>query len=33
MHNKAAKEAVTSLHDLSAVDLLAGYRSQTILAV
>ena len=28
MHNKATKEAVTSLHDLSAVDLLAGYRSK-----
>ena len=28
MHNKATEEAVTSLHDLSAVDLLAGYRSK-----
>ncbi|MGC2809883.1 MAG: amidase, partial [Bradyrhizobium sp.] len=28
MHNKATEEAVTSLHDLSAGDLLAGYRSK-----
>ncbi len=28
MHNQAREEAVTSLHDLSAVDLLAGYRSK-----
>jgi aspartyl-tRNA(Asn)/glutamyl-tRNA(Gln) amidotransferase subunit A len=28
MHNQATEEAVTSLHDLSAVDLLAGYRSK-----
>ncbi|HEX5230768.1 MAG TPA: amidase [Bradyrhizobium sp.] len=28
MHNQAKEEAVTSLHDLSAVDLLAGYRSK-----
>ena len=33
MHNQATEEAVTSLHDLSAVDLIAGYRSQAILAV
>jgi aspartyl-tRNA(Asn)/glutamyl-tRNA(Gln) amidotransferase subunit A len=28
MHNQAKDEAVTSLHDLGAVDLLAGYRSK-----
>jgi aspartyl-tRNA(Asn)/glutamyl-tRNA(Gln) amidotransferase subunit A len=28
MHNPATEEAVTSLHDLSAGDLLAGYRSK-----
>jgi aspartyl-tRNA(Asn)/glutamyl-tRNA(Gln) amidotransferase subunit A len=28
MHNSASEEAVTSLHDLSAVDLLAGYRAK-----
>ena len=28
MHKTASKEAVTSLHDLSAVDLLAGYRAR-----
>ena len=28
MHESASNEAVTSLHDLSAVDLLAGYRSE-----
>ena len=27
MHKSASKEVVTSLHDLSAVDLLAGFRS------
>jgi aspartyl-tRNA(Asn)/glutamyl-tRNA(Gln) amidotransferase subunit A len=27
MHKQASKEAVTSLHDLSAVDLIAGYRA------
>src|SRR5437660_1947016 len=27
MHKAAADEAITSLHDLSAVDLLAGYRA------
>src|SRR3977135_1848755 len=28
MHRPAPEEAVTSLHDLSAVDLLAGYRAK-----
>jgi aspartyl-tRNA(Asn)/glutamyl-tRNA(Gln) amidotransferase subunit A len=28
MHKPASKEAVTSLHDLSAVDLIAGYRAK-----
>src|SRR6202011_1505615 len=28
MHESASNETVTSLHDLSAVDLLAGYRSE-----
>ena len=28
MHKKASKEAVTSLHDLSAVDLVAGFRAK-----
>src|SRR6202023_2727195 len=28
MHNPAPEEAVTSLHDLSAVDLIAGYRAK-----
>src|SRR5882757_675827 len=28
MHESASNEPVTSLHDLSAVDLLAGYRSE-----
>ena len=28
MHKKSAEEAVTSLHDLSAVDLIAGYRAK-----
>src|ERR1700738_3236075 len=28
MHNPTAEEAVTSLHDLSAVDLIAGYRAK-----
>jgi aspartyl-tRNA(Asn)/glutamyl-tRNA(Gln) amidotransferase subunit A len=28
MHNTASEEAVTSLHDLSAVDLIAGFRSR-----
>src|SRR5258707_9155896 len=28
MHESVSNEAVTSLHDLSAVDLLAGYRSE-----
>ncbi len=28
MHNPASDDAVTSLHDLSAVDLLAGYRAK-----
>src|SRR5471030_2913444 len=28
MHKQASKEAVTSLHDLSAVDLVAGYRTR-----
>jgi aspartyl-tRNA(Asn)/glutamyl-tRNA(Gln) amidotransferase subunit A len=28
MHNLAAEETVTSLHDLSAVDLIAGYRAR-----
>src|SRR5919202_420031 len=28
MHKPAAEEAVTSLHDLSAVDLIAGYRAK-----
>ena len=28
MHKKAPEEAVTSLHDLSAVDLIAGYRAK-----
>lgn len=28
MHKTARKEAITSLHDLSAVDLLAGYRTK-----
>jgi aspartyl-tRNA(Asn)/glutamyl-tRNA(Gln) amidotransferase subunit A len=28
MHRPASKEAVTSLHDLSAVDLIAGYRTR-----
>ena len=27
MHKTARKEAITSLHDLSAVDLIAGYRA------
>src|ERR1700730_12887489 len=27
MHKAASEEAVTSLHDLSAVDLIAGYRA------
>jgi aspartyl-tRNA(Asn)/glutamyl-tRNA(Gln) amidotransferase subunit A len=28
MHNSASEEAVTSLHDLSAVDLIAGFRAR-----
>src|SRR3954454_22667309 len=28
MHKPAPEEAVTSLHDLSAVDLMAGYRAK-----
>src|ERR1700692_956898 len=28
MHKTSSQEAVTSLHDLSAVDLIAGYRSR-----
>src|SRR6266513_2256798 len=28
MHNSASREAVTSLHDLSAVDLVAGFRAK-----
>ena len=28
MHNPASEEAVTSLHDLSAVDLIAGFRAK-----
>src|ERR1700682_4704033 len=28
MHKRAPEEAVTSLHDLSAVDLIAGYRAK-----
>ena len=28
MHKKSPEEAVTSLHDLSAVDLIAGYRAK-----
>jgi aspartyl-tRNA(Asn)/glutamyl-tRNA(Gln) amidotransferase subunit A len=28
MHKRASEEAVTSLHDLSAVDLIAGYRAK-----
>src|SRR5260370_39746034 len=28
MHKAASKEAVTSLHDLSAVDLIAGFRAK-----
>ena len=28
MHKKDVEEAVTSLHDLSAVDLIAGYRAK-----
>jgi len=28
MHKTARKEAITSLHDLSAVDLIAGYRAK-----
>src|SRR5882724_10395107 len=28
MHKPAPEEAVTSLHDLSAVDLIAGYRAK-----
>src|SRR5438552_13944377 len=28
MHKSASREAVTSLHDLSAVDLIAGYRAK-----
>ena len=28
MHKRASEEAVTSLHDLSAVDLMAGYRAK-----
>ncbi len=28
MHKKSVEEAVTSLHDLSAVDLIAGYRAK-----
>src|ERR1700753_987854 len=28
MHKPTAEDAVTSLHDLSAVDLLAGYRAR-----
>src|SRR3984893_17671150 len=30
MHESASNEAVTSLHDLSAVDLLAGFRSEQV---
>src|SRR5437868_12038674 len=28
MHKSASQEAVTSLHDLSAVDLIAGYKAR-----
>src|SRR6266705_296955 len=28
MHKQASQEAVTSLHDLSAVDLIAGFRAK-----
>ena len=28
MHNLKSEQAVTSLHDLSAVDLIAGYRAR-----
>src|ERR1700681_3421235 len=28
MHKSASREAITSLHDLSAVDLIAGYRAK-----
>ena len=28
MHETAPQEAITSLHDLSAVDLIAGYRAK-----
>ena len=28
MHKKGVEEEVTSLHDLSAVDLIAGYRAK-----
>jgi aspartyl-tRNA(Asn)/glutamyl-tRNA(Gln) amidotransferase subunit A len=28
MHNTATQEAVTSLHDLSATDLIAGFRAK-----
>src|SRR5260370_7159703 len=28
MHNTASNDAVTSLHDLSAVDLIAGFRAR-----
>jgi aspartyl-tRNA(Asn)/glutamyl-tRNA(Gln) amidotransferase subunit A len=28
MHDPASQEAVTPLHDLSAVDLIAGYRAR-----
>src|SRR6185312_4080957 len=28
MHKQAAQQAVTSLHDLSAVDLIAGYKAR-----
>ena len=28
MHKPAAEEEITSLHDLSAVDLIAGYRAK-----
>ena len=28
MHKPAPEEAITSLHDLSAVDLIAGYRAR-----
>ena len=33
MHKPASEEAVTSLHDLSAVDLIAGFRGQAVLAI